>query len=440
MKQNAESPQAGQRLRIGFVHRFDAHNIRTWSGIFSFMCSALEVHVGEVVYLGPDRSAGTKCIERLIYLLNRVTKKIANKIVFTEKNRLLAFQLARFFERRLRQVPCDIIFAPIASAELAFLKTDVPIVFCSDITWPLILDYYPDTVYVSASARTESFYIESLSIQRATICTFPSEWAAESCCEDFGSSPESTYRIRFGANLNSPPSRAAALRRSLQSSIKLLMIGVGWERKGGPIAFECLTSLLANGIDASLTLCGCVPPPGFEHPRFRVIPFLSKHDPQQWMEFEQLYFDADFMLFPTRAEALGVVLCEASAYGLPILATDTGGVRGALNDGVNGFAMPYEARGDAYAAKIMEIVAEPARYRDLVVSSRDEYERSLNWDAWGISMREVMERVLSRKIDPGVPSDPNQMAVASNAISVAELRAQRYRTADSELAAEIALS
>ena len=118
------------------------------------MCSALEVHVGEVVYLGPDRSAGTKCIERLIYLLNRVTKKIANKIVFTEKNRLLAFQLARFFERRLRQVPCDIIFAPIASAELAFLKTDVPIVFCSDITWPLILDYYPDTVYVSASART----------------------------------------------------------------------------------------------------------------------------------------------------------------------------------------------------------------------------------------------------------------------------------------------
>ena len=218
------------------------------------------------------------------------------------------------------------------------------------------------------------------------------------------------------------------------------MIGVGWERKGGPIAFECLTSLLANGIDASLTLCGCVPPPGFEHPRFRVIPFLSKHDPQQWMEFEQLYFDADFMLFPTRAEALGVVLCEASAYGLPILATDTGGVRGALNDGVNGFAMPYEARGDAYAAKIMEIVAEPARYRDLVVSSRDEYERSLNWDAWGISMREVMERVLSRKIDPGVPSDPNQMAVASNAISVAELRAQRYRTADSELAAEIALS
>lgn len=438
MTQNAESPQTGQRLRIGFLHRFDARNVRTWSGIFFFMCRALEAHVGEVVYLGPDRSVATKFIERLTELLNHFTKKIANKTFFTEKNRLLASQLARFFERRLRQTPCDIIFAPIASAELPFLKADVPVVFCSDITWPLILDYYPDLAHISASARAESLYIESLAVQRATVCTFPSEWAAESSCEDLGSSPESTYRIRFGANLNTPPTRAAALRRSLQGPIKLLMVGVGWERKGGPIAFECLTSLLANGIDASLTLCGSVPPPGFEHPRLRAIPFLSKQDPQQWKQFEQLYFDAHFMILPTRAEALGVVFCEASAYGLPILATDTGGVRGAVNDGVNGFTMPYEARGDVYAAKIMEIIQEPAQYQDLVVSSRGEYERYLNWNAWAISMRDVMERALGRKIDPGAAADPDH--VVSNAISVAELRAQRSRAADSELASKISLS
>jgi glycosyltransferase involved in cell wall biosynthesis len=427
MTQNAESPRTGQRLRIGLVHRFDARNIRTWNGIFYFMCRALEAHVGEVVYLGPDSSAGTRRIEHYTALLNRVAKKIANNIVVTENNRLLALRLARVFERRLKQAPCDILFAPFASTELAFLKTDVPIVYCSDITWPLILNHYPDLANISAFTRNEAFYIESRSVQRATACTFPSEWAAESSCEDFGSAPESTYRIHFGANLISPPKRAAAVRRSLQSPIKLLMVGMDWKRKGGPIAFECLNSLLENGVDASLTLCGSVPPPGFEHPRFRVIPFLNKSDPQQWKEFEQLYFDAHFMLFPTRADALGLVLCEASAYGLPVLATDTGGVRGALNDGVNGFAMPYEARGDAYAAKIMAIIAEPSRYQDLVVSSRDEYERCLNWDAWGVSIRNVMERVLGRTIDAGVTSDPSQMAIVSNAISVAELRTRHSR-------------
>jgi glycosyltransferase involved in cell wall biosynthesis len=113
-----------------------------------------------------------------------------------------------------------------------------------------------------------------------------------------------------------------------------------------------------------------------------VIPFLNKSDPQQWKEFEQPYFDAYFMFFPTRVDALGLVLCEASSYRLPIHATDTLGVRGALNDGIIGFAMVYDARGDAYAANVMAIIAEPSRYQDLVVSSRDSYESCLNWDAW----------------------------------------------------------
>ena len=161
-------------------------------------------------------------------------------------------------------------------------------------------------------------------------------------------------------------------------------------------------NLLNKGVDASLTVCGCVPPPGYEHERFRVIPFLSKHDPEQWNQIAQLFLDAHFFLFPTRAEAFGVVTCEASAFGLPALATDTGGVGGALKDGVNGFLMPYEARGDAYAAKIMQVISDPVRYHSLVISSRDEYERNLNWDAWGRSMRTVMEDVLNRdRSSPG---------------------------------------
>ncbi|WP_263354809.1 glycosyltransferase family 4 protein [Acidicapsa acidisoli] len=382
------------------MHRFDARNIRSWSGIFFFMCRALEAHVGEVVYLGPDESFGTRFIEHNSSRLNRIWKKLTGKILLGDKHRLLAHRLAQFFERRIQESPCDILFAPVAASEIAFLKTDLPIIYCSDITWPLILDYYPDLAAVSSFARAEGQYIESLAVRRASACIFPSDWAAKSCCDDFGLPPESVHQISFGANLNDPPTRSAALNRSLDGSINLIMVGVDWERKGGPIAFECLTTLLKNNVEATLTLCGCIPPAGFEHPRFRVIPFLSKHDPEQWKQMEQLFLDAHFMLFPTRAEALGVVTCEASAFGLPTIATDTGGVCGALREGVNGYAMPYDARGDAYAAKIMQIIAEPSRYYALVVSCRDEYERRLNWDAWGRSMRSVVDGVLNRNIDP----------------------------------------
>jgi glycosyltransferase involved in cell wall biosynthesis len=260
-----------------------------------------------------------------------------------------------------------------------------------------MLDYYPDTSVFSRTARKEGFYIERRAVRRATASTFPSDWASESFCKDFGSVPESTFTISFGANISDPPTRASATDRSVGRPINLLLIGVDWIRKGGAIAYECLTTLLDRGVDATLTLCGCVPPAGFEHPRFRVIPFLNKHDTEQHEMMRQLLLNAHFLLFPTRAEAFGVVTCEASAYGLPTIATDTGGVGGALRNGIIVFLMPYEARGDAYADKIMEIIATPEQYHALVVSSRDEFERRLNWDVWGRSMRSVFIHALKSK-------------------------------------------
>jgi glycosyltransferase involved in cell wall biosynthesis len=129
-----------------------------------------------------------------------------------------------------------------------------------------------------------------------------------------------------------------------------------------------------------------------------VIPFLNKNDSEDRAKISRLFLDAHFLLLPTRAEAMGIVTCEASAHGLPALVTDTGGTRGALNPGVNGFLLPLNARGADYAEKIISVIASPARYADLVLSSRDEFERSLNWDAWGRAMLSLMERVLNRKI------------------------------------------
>ena len=129
-----------------------------------------------------------------------------------------------------------------------------------------------------------------------------------------------------------------------------------------------------------------------------VIPFIDKTHIENRKELSQLFLDAHFMLFPTRAEATGIVTCEASAHGLPSLVSNTGGVGGAINDGVNGFLMPFDTGGIGYAQKIIEVIDDPARYYQLVQSTRDEYERCLNWDAWGKSVRVVMEDVLQHSV------------------------------------------
>jgi glycosyltransferase involved in cell wall biosynthesis len=389
------------RLRIGFVHRFDARNIRSWSGIFFFMAQALEDHVGEVVYLGPDNSTGTKFIVDNIARLNRVWTWVTGKSLATDHNRILSRRLGRFFERRIQQAPCDILFAPVASVEIANLRTNLPVVYYSDLTWNQIIEYYPDYSSICAFGQAEGERIESAAILSSKAALYPSQWAVDSACDHYGASRQTTAKVSFGANLNDPPSREAALARSLGATIKLLLIGVDWHRKGGDIALECLKSLLDSGVDAQLTILGCKPPVGVEHPRMFVIPFLSKHDPEQRKQIAQLFLEANFMLLPTRADATPIVISEASAFGLPILAPDTGGLRGSITEGVNGYLLPANSDGRAYATQIMRVIADPVQYEDLVVSSRTQFENHLNWDAWGRSMRAIMERILGREIDPG---------------------------------------
>ena len=136
------------------------------------------------------------------------------------------------------------------------------------------------------------------------------------------------------------------------------------------------------GVDAELIICGCMPPVGVSHPRLRVIPFLNKRDPQQRQALEALYLNSDFLLLPTRSDCAPMVFCEAAAFGLPVVTTDTGGVSEIVKHGETGFALPHSARGDAYASIIVRAYRDAKRYAELSSASRARYEQRLNWDAW----------------------------------------------------------
>ena len=126
----------------------------------------------------------------------------------------------------------------------------------------------------------------------------------------------------------------------------------------------------------------------------KVIPFLNKNDENQRKELEQLYITSDFLLFPTRNECYGIVACEASAFGLPVVATDTGGVAGAVSEDENGFLMPYNARGAEYAQLIAQVYQDEPRYAALVKSSRAVFDEKLNWDAWGSTVKRLLSEML----------------------------------------------
>jgi glycosyltransferase involved in cell wall biosynthesis len=382
-------------MKIGILNRADVTDLRTLSGAPYFMAKALEEHVGEVVYLSPDDSLVTTTIENAGRCLDHVSHALLGRHISCGHNRILSKRLAYIFTPRVAQSGCDVIFAPQASVELAYLSTDIPIIYFSDLTWANIVDYYPGCTRLFEFTRAEGERIEAAALSKASALVFPSTWAANTAIEHYKTDTRKIHCIPYGANFERAdlPNREAAMHHPLKGVLRLLWIGVDWVRKGGPIAHECLMELLREGVDARLVVCGCVPPRRYRHPKIEVIPFLSKRDPAQLQRLSQLFLDANFFLFPTMAEASAIVLCESSAHGLPALVRNTGGVGGVITDGENGYLLPANAKGKQYAEKILEIVRDRSAYDDLVRRSRLAYEERLNWDAWGRAMRPIFEQV-----------------------------------------------
>jgi len=382
-------------VRIAVIQREDTRSLTVHSGVYYFMVQALKRHVGEVIHLDPDQSLTSRGIENAGRCLNHLGFSRWRRFS-SDHNKVLARRLAKVFASRLRQIECDVVFAPNASVEIADLETSLPIIYRTDLNWANIVNYYPGCKSLFDFVYREGERIESAAIRKASAILYPSEWAARTAIEHYGAAPERVFSIPNGANLHpeEAPQRDQALRHRLSDSLRLLWVGADWSRKGGDIAYDCMIQLRHRGIDARLTICGCTPPAGMRHSAITFVRFLRKSIPIERQQLSQLYLNSHLFIFPTQAEAFGTVLCEASAHGLPVLAADTGGVGGAIRDGENGYLLPVSATGSDYASKAQEIIRSSDAYERLVQGSRDAYESRLNWDAWAKSVRPVFEAVM----------------------------------------------
>ena len=112
------------------------------------------------------------------------------------------------------------------------------------------------------------------------------------------------------------------------------------------------------------------------------------------VELPALYASTDAFVFASITETLGLVVLEAMASGLPVIAVPAGGVADHLRDGVNGIATPP---GDiaAMARAMVALASDPSRARRLGAGARSTAE-ALTWDAeldrLDASYREVCER------------------------------------------------
>jgi glycosyltransferase involved in cell wall biosynthesis len=105
---------------------------------------------------------------------------------------------------------------------------------------------------------------------------------------------------------------------------------------------------------------------------------VSFTGPLTGADLDRSYAGADLLVLASRAEAYGMVVIEALARGVPVIASDVGGVREALGRGRPGLLVPPDDPG-ALAAALRRWLEDPGLRERLRHAARERRESLPTW-------------------------------------------------------------
>ena len=361
-------------MKIAFLTRYDPKDMNCWSGTMYHIYHKLkERH--QVEFIGAD-------------LMRQLSSyKIGNfpSKTYNPTEHYIA-PLGRLLSERMNVNDYDLIIL----AELLFFLSDLqmPFIHFSDMTFEQFMIHHkkPDKRYIKLGID-----LERLSLLNACKIIYSSEWAKQKAVTFHHIEPSKIEVVEFGANIPTPTEYAVDIDTDI---CRLVFIGTDWERKGGDKVLQAYRQLKREGFPCTLTVIGsALAGTSDVDEGLTVIPFLDKSKPADLERLCRILSESHFLVLPTRFDAFGIVFCEASAYGVPSITADVGGVSQAVREGRNGFLLPADATASDYAAKIKTVFSDRESYQKLRKSSRHEFETRLNWDVWGEKVNRIFNQL-----------------------------------------------
>ncbi len=160
--------------------------------------------------------------------------------------------------------------------------------------------------------------------------------------------------------------------RERHGRLKVLFVGRLEERKGPDLLLSALAHIpgLLERIEVSFVGSPGARGDPYTQKLARQVERLKRKAPRNGLRFlgylsdaelEQHYRGADIFVAPSRFESFGLVLIEAMRFGAPVIASDVGGMREIITEGVEGFLVPV---GDTVQlARRLRSLIEDARLR-----------------------------------------------------------------------------
>lgn len=117
-----------------------------------------------------------------------------------------------------------------------------------------------------------------------------------------------------------------------------------------------------------------------------------------------VYFrDADIFVLPSYTEALPVSILEAMQFGLPVVASNVGGVSAEVEDGVNGYLLggmkpimlnTFRPNAKEIADRLELLLKNAVLRKRMGIEGREKFEREFTLDVFERRMKSIFEQCL----------------------------------------------
>jgi glycosyltransferase involved in cell wall biosynthesis len=175
--------------------------------------------------------------------------------------------------------------------------------------------------------------------------------------------------------------------------------------KGHDVFIKAAASIAAQFPQVSFNIAGDVLEPDYFAELQTLIRDLKLSDRFHFVggvkNLREYLSIADIFVLPSRSEGFSNAIVEAMAASLPVVATDVGGNREAVTDGVSGLIVPSEDPA-ALAAAITRLLSDPSKAREMGAAGKKLASEKFTTDAMMHQITLAYAGLLTRR--PSAPS------------------------------------
>lgn len=363
-------------LRIAFLTPWTVADEKSWSGVIDPMYRALKNHA-DVVAVETGDIKMSQIDRGILATLGRVS----NRPYLSGHALATSIKRGKTVSGLVRQTQADVVLGVAASQDIAFGRFNQPVVQVTDATFHAMQGYYPLFSNLHPLSLWQGAHMSRRSQAKTAAFSVASEWAKHAL-EESGAHLERCRVIPFGPAMQ-PPS---AFKRQGRAGLRVLVVASDWQRKGGDLAVAAVTAVRERHPEISLTVVGNTPTlPGWVSNLGRV--------PKDGMP--KIYAEHDVLLELAEANAGGVTLTDAHAFGLPVIATNTGGVGSIVADGVSGILIDGKKDLILQVGLALEALSDTRLHQDMVKGAEERHRTLLNWDTWALETFRLCQIALS---------------------------------------------